>query len=397
MTSKTSPSDGYTITPLSPVFHIREMRQLIAQWRMAGLSDSQVIKMQLLYYGEPAWMNLDKTYDCTRFIHIVKGMKFRTTTDLLEVVLKCKGFGYIWKDSQAEHKAYNLLAFYTPLWHKEKKEDMDDARIQHEGNAEMRQVYPEQSYPELQQSDRYIPTKDIYDKKKNIKKKNNNKINTMITDGYTSGRSGATDGGCTDATDGNQPPSPQTAAERDRQIQLIATQTLQSIAQDDDTYTQIVKPINELTQGMMKELFCDMQQPHPMNLATRTFFNNYVYPYMLEHSEKMMSIKSTVGRSCWIRNLLKLDFMQKNICHAVNDARQYLAEHADELRRQYRPISPHEYLDQASGQRFYDTHDDQGTPTPVRIPHDAPPRPSQHHKWDKWLKRWQSVQSVQSV
>ena len=395
MTSKTSPSDGYTITPLSPVFHIREMRQLIAQWRMAGLSDSQVIKMQLLYYGEPAWMNLDKTYDCTRFIHIVKGMKFRTTTDLLEVVLKCKGFGHIWKDSQAEHKANNLLAFYTPLWHKEKKEDMDNARILHEDNAEMRQDYPEQSDHGLQQSDRYIPTKDIYDKKKNIKKKNK-KIKTMITDGYTSGRSGATDGGCscamdggsTDAADSNLPPSPQAAAERNRQIQLIATQTLQSIAQDDDTYTQIVKPINELTQGMMKELFCDMQQPHPMNLATRTFFNNYVYPYMLEHSEKMMSIKSTVGRSCWIRNLLKLDFMQKNICHAVNDARQYLAEHADEMRRQYRPISPHEYQDQASGQRFYDTYDDQGTPTPIRIPHDAPPRPSKHHKWDKWLKRW---------
>lgn len=217
------------------------------------------------------------------------------------------------------------------------------------------------------------------------------KIKTMITDGYTSGRPGATDGGSPDATSGNQPPSPQAAAERNRQIQLIATQTLQSIAQDDDAYTQIVKPINELTQSMMKELFCDMQQPHPMNLATRTFFNNYVYPYMLEHSEKMMNIKSTVGRSCWIRNLLKLDFMQKNICHAVNDARQYLAEHADEMRRQNRPISPHEYQDQASGQRFYDSIDAQGTTTPIRIPQDAPPRPSHHHKWDKWLKRWQSV------
>lgn len=50
MTNKNS-SDDFIIKPLSPDFDIRMMRQLIAQWRVAGLTDSQIVKMQLLYFA----------------------------------------------------------------------------------------------------------------------------------------------------------------------------------------------------------------------------------------------------------------------------------------------------------------------------------------------------------
>lgn len=360
-------NDDFIIKPLCPDFDIRMMRQLIAQWRVAGLTDSQIVKMQLLYFGEPAWMNLDKMYDCTRFIHIVKGMRFRTTTDFLEVLLKCKGFGCIWKNDQAEHTANNLLAFYSPLWHEMKEEHMKEGCEHGEEEAA------------LQKSDRYIPTNDIFNKKKNIQKKNIS---------YISGRYDAMDGR-SNAAAGCQALNARTAAERERIVDRAARELISGIALNDDAYTQIVKPIHEKTQQLMPELYTNPEEAHPANLATRCFFNSYVYPYLMQHGEKLMKITTLEGRCCWLRNLMQLDFMQKNILLAVDETRQQLKLHAEELRRQHRPLSPYEYQDQASGQRFYDFIDPKdGTQKTEPIPPDAEKRPSATARWNKFAKEW---------
>ena len=366
MTNKTL-NDDFIIKPLSTDFDIRMMRQLIAQWRVAGLTDSQIVKMQLLYFGEPAWMNLDKMYDCTRFIHIVKGMRFRTTTDFLEVLLKCKGFGCIWKNDQAEHTANNLLAFYSPLWHELKEEDTKEG-CEHSGEEAA-----------LQKSDRYIPTNDIFNKKKNIQKKNISYIN---------GRYDAMDGR-SNAAAGCQPLNARAAAERERIVDLAARELLSNIALNDDAYTLIVKPIQEKTQQLLPQLYNEPEESHPTNMATRCFFFSYVYPYLTQHGEKMMKIPTLEGRCSWLRNLIQLDFMQKNIQRAVNDTHQYLRLHAEEMRRQNRPISPHEYQDQASGQRFYDYTDPKdGSLKTEAIPQDAEERPSATARWNKFAHAW---------
>lgn len=138
----------------------------------------------------------------------------------------------------------------------------------------------------------------------------------------------------------------------------------------------------------MPELYIDKKAACPATMATRQFFNAYLYPYLLEHSERMMKIPTLLGQSCWIKNLLNLDFMQKKISAAVSDTRLYLMHHAAEMLRQNRPISDFEYQDKATEQRFYDVRNKDGTIKQIRIPNEAPPRPSDSAAWNKFAKKW---------
>lgn len=354
-------NDDFIIKPISNSFDIIEMRQLIGQWRHAGLSDSHITKMQLLFFGEPAWMNLDKMYDSTRFQEMALGLKFHCRNDFLKVLIRCKGFGKIWQDDKQPHTPKNLMAFYTPLWHVPRGEEMDQQQ--------------EENGSEMQNGVCYIIDQDMINKKKNNKKKN--------ISYYVSTHQNAS------ADPQQSSPAPQPNAERERLVLQAAKDLLLGIAQNDDAYTQIVKPINELTERLIPDLYTNPEDPHPMNDATRLFFNQYVYPYLVKHGSKMMRITTIQGRVCWIRNLLQFKFMQQNIQRAVNDTRQYLALHAEEKRRQYRPLSPHEYQDRKTGERFYDFTDpkDQSLKTEP-IPQEAEKRPSATARWNKFSKKW---------
>ena len=132
-TSKCSDSDSgyqvadrYTIQPLTTSIDIKTERKLIASWLTSGLTDTQIRKMLILYFGIPEWMNLQKLYDSYRFSEIAKGLKFRSKEDFLEILLKCTGFGRIWKNEKDGHQAKNLKAFYTPIWHLAKEDELEN-------------------------------------------------------------------------------------------------------------------------------------------------------------------------------------------------------------------------------------------------------------------------------
>ena len=74
----TSNDTCYTIQPLTTSIDIKTERRLIASWHTSGLSDVQIRKMLMLYFGEPAWMNLQKLYDCNSFSQIAMGLRFRS-------------------------------------------------------------------------------------------------------------------------------------------------------------------------------------------------------------------------------------------------------------------------------------------------------------------------------
>lgn len=133
MTTKTNDNSGgtgysagndFTIKPLTTSVDIKLVRRLMATWKTNGLTDTNIRKMMMLYLGEPAWMDLNKVYPCGNFYNISRGLRFGSKTDFLTILLRSKGFGYIWKDDKAEHNTKNLFAFYTPIWHEEKTEDM---------------------------------------------------------------------------------------------------------------------------------------------------------------------------------------------------------------------------------------------------------------------------------
>ena len=351
-TSKCSDSDsgyqvagGYTIQPLTTSIDIKTERRLIASWHTSGLSDVQIRKMLMLYFGEPAWMNLQKLYDCNRFSQIATGLRFRSRQEFVELLLRCAGFGFIWKNKEEPHTGKNLLAFYTPIWHVCDEKDM---------------VNEQNSDENLQDNLGYI-NNNIYIIKKNNKKKN---ISKNVT-------------GCKTCS-----------AEYEKEVEAAAKELLNYIGTDPDAYAKVVKPVNEITQKLNPNLYINPEEACPTNMATNTFFNDYLYPYLLKNSKALMNIKNPVGKSCWLANLIKYDFMQKNIMRAVNDATKYLKLHAAEMMRQYRPISNFEYQDKASKQRFYDTTRSDGTQEQHRIPQDAAPRPSGNAAWNKFSHTW---------
>lgn len=342
----TSNDTCYTIQPLTTCIDIKTERKLIASWHTSGLSDVQIRKMLMLYFGEPAWMNLQKLYDCNRFSQIATGLRFRSRQEFVELLLRCAGFGFIWKNKEKPHTGKNLLAFYTPIWHVSDEKDM---------------VNEQDSDENLQDNLGYI-NNNIYIIKKNNKKKN---ISKYVSPSYLA----------------NSP-------EHKKKVEAAAKELIHFIGTDPDAYAKVVKPVNEITQKANPDLFTNPGDACPSNMATNIFFNNYLYPYLLTHSERMMKIQNILGRSCWLANLIQYDFMQKNIMRAVNDATKYLKLHAAEMMRQYRPISNFEYQDKASKQRFYDTARSDGTPEQHRIPPDAAPRPSGNAAWNKFSHTW---------
>lgn len=342
----TSNDTCYTIQPLTTSIDIKTERRLIASWHTSGLNDVQIRKMLMLYFGEPAWMNLQKLYDCNRFSQIATGLRFRSRQEFVELLLRCAGFGFIWKNKEKPHTGKNLLAFYTPIWHVSDEKDM---------------VNEQDSDENLQDNLGYI-NNNIYIIKKNNKKKN---ISKYVSPSYLA----------------NSP-------EHKKKVEAAAKELIHFIGTDPDAYAKVVKPVNEITQKTNPDLFTNPGDACPSNMATNIFFNNYLYPYLLTHSERMMKIQDILGRSCWLANLIKYDFMQKNIMRAVNDATMYLKLHAAEMMRQYRPISNFEYQDKASKQRFYDTTRCDGTPEQHRIPPDAAPRPSGNAAWNKFSHTW---------
>lgn len=344
----TSNDTCYTIQPLTTSIDIKTERKLIASWHTSGLSDVQIRKMLMLYFGEPAWMNLQKLYDCNRFSQIATGLRFRSRQEFVELLLRCAGFGFIWKNKEEPHTGKNLLAFYTPIWHVCDEKDM---------------VNEQDSDENLQDNLGYI-NNNIYIIKKNNKKKNISK--------YVS------------------PSQLANSPEHEKKVEAAAKELIHFIGTDPDAYAKVVKPVNEITQKANPDLFTNPGDACPSNMATNIFFNNYLYPYLLTHSERMMKIQNILGRSCWLANLIKYDFMQKNIMRAVNDATMYLKLHAAEMMRQYRPISNFEYQDKVSKQRFYDTTRCDGTPEQHRIPPDAAPRPSGNAAWNKFSHTWVS-------
>lgn len=342
----TSNDNGYTIQPLTTSIDIKTERRLIASWHTCGLNDVQIRKMLMLYFGEPAWMNLQKLYDCNRFSQIATGLRFRSRQEFVELLLRCAGFGFIWKNKEKPHTGKNLLAFYTPIWHVCDEKDM---------------VNEQDSDENLQDNLGYI-NNNIYIIKKNNKKKNISK--------YVS------------------PSQLANSPEHEKKVEAAAKELIHFIGTDPDAYAKVVKPVNEITQKANPDLFTNPGDACPSNMATNIFFNNYLYPYLLTHSERMMKIQDILGRSCWLANLIKYDFMQKNIMRAVNDATKYLKLHAAEMMRQYRPISNFEYQDKASKQRFYDSPRSDGTQEQHRIPPDAAPRPSSNAAWNKFSHTW---------
>ncbi len=218
----TSNDNRYTIQPLTTSIDIETERKLIASWHTSRLTDTQIRKMLMLYFGKPEWMNEQKQYPSYRFSDIAEGLRFHNRHDFVEILLRCSGFGFIWKNDEKPHTDQNLMAFYTPIWHVSDEKDMGN---NHDLNSS------EQTLPP-------VINNNIYNKKKNNKKKN---ISKNVTGSKT----------C--------------SAEYEKEVEAAAKELLNYIGTDPDAYAKVVKPVNEITQKLNPNLYINPEDACPTN------------------------------------------------------------------------------------------------------------------------------------
>ena len=93
------------------------------------------------------------------------------------------------------------------------------------------------------------------------------------------------------------------------------------------------------------------------------------------------------GRLCWLNNLLKSAHGQHLLNDAARTNREKRKQAVHEIKSNQRsnhPLSEFEWTDPESEMRFYDD-EMEGT---VKIPEDAPPKPSAGAAWNVLSNQW---------
>lgn len=114
--------------------------------------------------------------------------------------------------------------------------------------------------------------------------------------------------------------------------------------------------------------------------------NELLIPHFIAQ-EKFLRMKHN-GRLAWLRNLLRTSHgkeLMKKAAEAGRQRRGLQKQQAlAEVRKNNRPLSPHEWTDPVSGVRFYED----AVEGLVTIPAEAPPRPSDGAFWNVIKKSW---------
>ena len=163
------------------------------------------------------------------------------------------------------------------------------------------------------------------------------------------------------------------------EVLTIAKEFFHLINQDAVQKAQFFTPLIdqfEKEEGVSRKQACE-------NLVI--LVDDLLIPYFV--SQPKFSISSHVGRTVWLKNLLKSSHGK----HLINQAAQSGREKREQAKlenqtnqRSNHPICEFEWTDPESGMRFYDD-DIEGV---VNIPTDALPRPSAEALWNVLSRSW---------
>lgn len=92
------------------------LRQMIGSWKKAGLTYSQIFKIEKLYLGETGWMNQQGEYPRNNFYEIAKGLKFNSIIEMMKSLKRCRGFGFAWM-GEKQDSIDSISGIFSELWH----------------------------------------------------------------------------------------------------------------------------------------------------------------------------------------------------------------------------------------------------------------------------------------
>ena len=359
-------TNNTTFTSLKANFtlvEIKDLRRIVFAWRRDGITPAQHQKMEQLLFGETAWMNTMGVYPRNYFYEIAQTLKFKTASNLLDCVKRCKGFGFVWSSSE-KHDITTLLGFFTPMW------------FQPPING--KKQLP-RSLPEWEGIKNNYIINIIYNQKIYKLYISYNHVTAGTTAGTTA--EGRKDLSLTDA-------QKETATQAEQcDLRAEVENFIKYLVSDQEAYSTFTILINQETERLLPQLHQDSQ---PVNPATRLFLDHYLKNHCLSKGAKMFGkSRQHKNRLYWLVNLFKhYKTLQSYCASAVEDIRKETLKDPGMLIRQNRPLGEHEYQDPESGLRLYDTKQPDGTILQHRIPSDAPTRPSETAVWNKFAKIW---------
>ena len=121
--------------------------------------------------------------------------------------------------------------------------------------------------------------------------------------------------------------------------------------------------------------------------------NELLIPHFIAQ-ERFLHMKHN-GRLAWLKNLLRSAHGRELLKKAAEAGKQRRLTQKQqalaEVKLKNRPLSPHEWTDPVSGTRFYED-DSEGV---VKIPAEAPPRPSEKAFWNVIKCSWSTFPSYE--
>lgn len=326
---------------------VADLQKMIHVWKSRHITDSTVSKLLELYLGLTGYMNSQKVYPQENFYEIRNSLRFATTRALVEAVKCSRSFPFVTDPATGAVKA-----FWSPLYRDA------DAEI----HTEPASGLSAQTFAQT-----FVPTDN------NI----NNIYNTLSNERTSTGSSSPKD-----------IPSEENSPQEEKYLPNKA---------EADSPAEFFHRINEDPEQKARILlpligYFQQQEKTDRSQACRTLVclvNEQLIPYFTAHPQFLNTAHA--GRLIWLGNLLKSSYGSRMLGEAMRSSRrkreqemqEKSREQLDEL-RSFHPVSPHEWTDRESEQRFYDGHEE----GPILIPADAPPRPTSTAQWNVLSKEW---------
>lgn len=321
---------------------VAELQKMIHVWKSRRITDSTVSKLLELYLGLTGYMNGQKEYPQENFYDIRNSLRFATTQAMVEAVKSSGSFPFVTDPATGAVKA-----FRSPLY------PPDAAEI-----------------PAEEASDLSAQTFAATDN-------NNIYINTLSPE-RTSYRSS----------------SPKDPADIPSEENFSWEKKLPTPSEEAAAFFHRIKEDPGQKARVLNPLivYFGQQEHTDRPEACRTLVclvNEFLIPYFASHPQ--FPKVNHAGRLAWLGKLLKSAhgsrLLNEAACSArlkrEREAKENIRKQQNELRT-FHPVSPYEWTNRESGQRFYDD-DEEGT---LLLPADAPPRPAPTAQWNVLSGEW---------
>ena len=353
------------------------MLALRVRWAERRINDATAYKLERLYFGDPALLNVKGYYARTDWNAIRRALGFTTLQGMLNYVKSCGDFMMVNEDDG-----------FTSRWlmaHSDESQGQNVDLFAAEnglGNAEEAGQNSAQNTAFRQNSAQSTTCSEQENCQKRVEA--SREARTVDSSLLTIG---SINRGCQGEEEGDVESDEMNEGFGEKGASFF--HWLRDEA--NEAGAEFIRSLKERFFVLDPTLQTDAEQQEMVDVL----IDQFLIPYM--DGRKDMLRRNRRGRLPWLRNLMKEGFGMNMCCQTLKKVREqhriaYEASRRelDARRRVNRPISPYEYMDEASGTRLYDDprHPVTLAAEPIRLPAYAPPRPSATAFWHPLRRQW---------